>query len=565
MRQDVTGNRARELSGEPGAGAREKANIRAKQQAAVARLGEHALAGAGLGELFDECCRSAADELAADYSKVLELLPHDDLLVMRSGVGWTEGYVGSATVEGGTGSQAGYTLLAGGPVILEDVRTERRFHLSELHRVHKITSGVTVVISGVDRPFGILGAYTIEYRAFSRDDINFLQALANVLSAAIQRKRAEEEREELLREMRALAETAQMKAAELQGVLDNMLDGVFVADEQRRAVLVNRAGAALLGLRDAPLPLDLEPLLSMRRENGQPFADEHPIIRALAGQEVALEAAVVPGTAGERDISLRINAAPIRDETGRVIGAVAVTRDVTELAEWERLREQFISMAAHELKTPVAVMKGYAQALLKMGEVLPPNGRKMLGAIDRGSDRIDRIVRDLLDISRFHVGELALVIQPVDLAAVVRAIVEKVALGLPKHRIRLSAPGAALVMGDRTRIEQVVLNLLDNAAKYSPDGGEIEVRIDEVDLQTVVSVTDHGLGIPLDKQGRIFERFFRAHVGTPQDFGGMGVGLYISRELIARQGGYVWFESKPGEGSVFHFSLPTAGSGETGE
>jgi signal transduction histidine kinase len=114
-------------------------------------------------------------------------------------------------------------------------------------------------------------------------------------------------------------------------------------------------------------------------------------------------------------------------------------------------------------------------------------------------------------------------------------------------------------MGDRDRIARVVHSLLDNAVRFSPRGGAIEVRVERGELEARVSVADHGLGIPLDRQARIFERYYRAHAGTPEDYGGLGLSLDLSREIVTRHGGRIWFESTPGEGSTFHFSLPAAG------
>ena len=534
---------------------------RARQQAAVAHLGEHALSGAGLTALLDEGAAAAARELAADYSKILELLPDGERLLMRAGVGWKDGYVGSAFIEAGTGSQAGYTLLSDEPVVLEDAAAEDRFAMPALHHEHHITSGVSVIISGREHSFGILGVYTSSQRSFSEDDIHFLQSLANVLATAIERKRAEEERELLLAEVRQLAETSQSRAAELQGILNNMLDGVFVSDLKGRITLVNNAGIGMMGLRgEQPVGLgiaDLQSVLGMSHLDGRAFGqDERPLTRALAGETVILEDAIIFSPESRRRSFIRTNAVPIRHDDGKIMGAVAVTRDVSALIELEQLKDQFISVAAHELKTPVAVMKGFAQALLRTDDNMPPARRKMLDAINRGSDRIDRVVQDLLDISRFHAGRLDLVMEKIYLPDLVEQVADRESLSATKHQIRLTDASPVVVLGDRDRLEQVVVNLIDNAMKYSPGGWDVEVGVRLAGKDAVVQVSDRGVGIPREKQGHIFERFYRAHTGTAFDYGGMGVGLYISKEIVGRHGGRIWFESREGEGSVFSFSLP---------
>jgi signal transduction histidine kinase len=181
----------------------------------------------------------------------------------------------------------------------------------------------------------------------------------------------------------------------------------------------------------------------------------------------------------------------------------------------------------------------------------------MLEAINRGADRIDRIVRDLLDISRLYQGSVDLRKENVDLAALVNEVVALKILTAPRrHRIQLVAVDHARVRGDRDHLVQILNNLIDNAVKYSPKGGAVEVAVRRRGDEAVVSVSDQGIGIPKSKQARIFERFYRAHTATRHDYGGIGIGLYLSREFVERLGGRMWFESEEGRGSVFYFSLP---------
>ncbi|MCC6443242.1 MAG: PAS domain S-box protein [Armatimonadetes bacterium] len=164
----------------------------ARQQAAVARLGQRALAGKDLESLLDETVRQVADILEVEYCKVLELLPDGESLLLKAGVGWEKGLVGSATVGADSDSQAGYTLLSRTPVVVEDLLTELRFTGPALLHNHKVISGMSVLIQGLNDPYGVLGAHTTQKRTFSKDDVNFLQAVANMLGTAIERKKSEE-------------------------------------------------------------------------------------------------------------------------------------------------------------------------------------------------------------------------------------------------------------------------------------------------------------------------------------------------------------------------------------
>jgi signal transduction histidine kinase len=248
----------------------------------------------------------------------------------------------------------------------------------------------------------------------------------------------------------------------------------------------------------------------------------------------------------------------------RAAVAVDNARLYRDAQEGIRVRDEFLSTAAHELKTPVAIIKGYAQLLRRR---LPPqqSGRdkRALDALDAECDRINRLVQDFLDVSLAEEGRFELRRERHDLADVVAAVVEQMQATTSTHRLSLLERRRSVIDIDKGRVEQVLVNLLGNAIKYSPLGGEISVRVavgagPAGAAEAVVSVRDSGIGIPLDKQGRVFERFYRAHAGTAHEYGGMGIGLHLSRSIMLLHGGRIWFESEDGRGSTFSFSLPLA-------
>lgn len=247
----------------------------------------------------------------------------------------------------------------------------------------------------------------------------------------------------------------------------------------------------------------------------------------------------------------------VRNRTEMQQLAEAATQRANELAEFERLKDQFIRVAAHELKTPVAVMKGYAQLLLRGDATEVRKGP--LDAIVRGSNRIDRVVQELVDVSQLALGTMALATERVDLSDLVREVVEH-GRDSSRHHLRVETEPDACVRGDAYRLRYVVSNMLDNAFRYSPHGGDIDVSVRVEGDTVLVSLEDHGVGIPATRQARIFERFYRAHTDTPYDYGGIGVGLSISREIVRRQGGEMGFRSTEGSGSTFWFRLPREAS-----
>ena len=219
---------------------------RVRQQAAVVQVGQCALGLDDLLVLMDEACVVVAETLGVEYCKVLELLPDGNSLLLRAGFGWKEGLVGREKVSAGTQSQAGYSLLSNQPVIVEDLRTETRFIGPPLLCEHRVVSGMSVIIPGRDRPFGVLGAHTVKRRVFSKDDIHFLESVANVLSEAIERKRTEQALRENEEQLRL---TLQFN----QAVMANMGEGLYVLDTKGLVTYINPTAERLFGWSSAEL------------------------------------------------------------------------------------------------------------------------------------------------------------------------------------------------------------------------------------------------------------------------------------------------------------------------
>ena len=368
-----------------------------------------------------------------------------------------------------------------------------------------------------------------------------------------ERKRVEEERGRLL-------EGIQQRSAELQAILDSMAAGVVACDSSLRITLMNDAATRMLRIApgESCSVHELMERLQMRFPDGRRTRlEELPLIQALSGGVLTQATVVLDVPGGPRETHVQSNAAPIRDSEGRIVAAVVVFQDVTGSIELDHLKDEFLKVTAHELKTPVTIMKSYAQLALRQGEALPPHLRKTLEGINRGADRIDRIMRDLLDVSQVYLGRLQLQLTVLDLRELLEQTTGQLGVNASKHHVRLRAERPARVRGDRYRLEKVILTLLDNAVRYSPEGGDIDVSLTVEGGEAIVAVEDRGIGIPAVGQSRIFERFYRAHSGTDQDYGGLGVGLYISKQLVQQLGGRMWFLSEEG-GTRFMFSLPLA-------
>jgi signal transduction histidine kinase len=224
-------------------------------------------------------------------------------------------------------------------------------------------------------------------------------------------------------------------------------------------------------------------------------------------------------------------------------------------------RDAFLSIAAHELKTPLTSLLGYTDLLRRRAERdgLSERDARALAVVSNQAGRLNRMITSLLDLSRIQTGQLSIERGAVDLRALLERVVNEVQPTLSDHTLSLELPDEALVVeGDELRLEQVFQNLIQNAVKYSPEGGAVLVEAARHEHSARVAVTDQGIGIPADSLPRLFSRFYRASNASSQNISGMGVGLYVVREIVSLHGGTVDVRSREGQGSTFAVILPLA-------
>ena len=258
-------------------------------------------------------------------------------------------------------------------------------------------------------------------------------------------------------------------------------------------------------------------------------------------------------------LDIRVSAAPLHDVEGRVSGLVAMFSDITETRRIETTKATFLSMVSHELRTPLTSIIGYADL---MGQIdlreKPELFAQMLAKIRERGNTMRGLIDDLLDLSQIQSGPLRLVPANIDLAVVVRDAASQAEMS-PIHELVIEAPdGLPCVFADRERIVKVVRSLISNAVKYSPDGGQVGVTVTAGDDRIMVAVSDQGIGIDAADVQQIFERFTQADMSDTRTFGGVGVGLFLAKQIVTEHKGTLEVASRPGEGSTFTFSLPVA-------
>jgi PAS domain S-box-containing protein len=239
----------------------------------------------------------------------------------------------------------------------------------------------------------------------------------------------------------------------------------------------------------------------------------------------------------------------VRD--GERVAMISAIRDITERKRAERVQQDFIAMASHDLLTPVTVLRARAQLLQRRQTY----DEASVASILEQASRMERLITDLREMVRVEGGRLALRRESIDLGEIVQEAVTRARTQGTKHALRIEAPQSPIVgFWDRDRLGQVLDNLIGNAIKYSPEGGEIAIRVEATDAEGLVRIEDHGIGIARDVLPRLFERFYQGQ--DPGASTGLGLGLYISRMLVESHGGRIWAESEPGQGSTFVVSLP---------
>jgi len=324
-----------------------------------------------------------------------------------------------------------------------------------------------------------------------------------------------------------------------------MTDAVVATDRHGRLILLNRAAADLLRT-DSARALD-RPAREMIRGDRLPAMLEE----ATAHGRVTAEE-LPPGSVGDRVVE--VHCAPYRDDRGEVIGAVAVLRDVTELRQSERLRRELTANVSHELRTPLTSIKGFTETLLDGAVRDEETCRRFLTIINSEADRLVKLVDDLLDLSQLESKRATLDLRPVDVAALVAYTVDKLRPLAQYSGLRLDQ-----VTADRDRLEQVLTNLIDNALKYTPAGGRVDVRVVPSNGEVEISVSDTGKGIGPDDLPHVFERFYRADRSRTRGSGGTGLGLAIARHIVEAHGGHIRVRSLLDEGTTFLFTLPQNG------
>ncbi|HAO6016608.1 TPA: cell wall metabolism sensor histidine kinase WalK [Listeria monocytogenes] len=335
----------------------------------------------------------------------------------------------------------------------------------------------------------------------------------------------------------------------LNAIVQNLVSGVMLINVDKQVIMTNRTMYQILGETEI---------------TGKPF---YEVIKSFALSQL-IEGTFETKTIQQKEIILYFpremildaSVSPILGENGEITGIILLLHDITQIRHLENVRSEFVTNVSHELKTPVTALKGFAETLLDgamYDEVLL---KKFLTIIKEESDRLHRLIMDILALSRIEQNPVAENVELVDVDEVIEQSARTIFEMATEKNIRVTIPektsGSVMIETDRDKLQQIIINLLSNAINYTPVDGKVEVKLIEQEAEVIIEVTDNGIGIPAKDIDRVFERFYRVDKARSRHSGGTGLGLSIVKHLVENCGGRIEVESQEEVGSTFRVTLP---------
>lgn len=451
--------------------------------------------------------------------------------------------------------------------------SESSYYLDLQSRVRQVEEELGITLGQVvglpllfeNELLGIIFLFRAEY-AFTEMDWEFLQGFAHQAAIAVRNAR--------------LYDQLETERSRLATIIDNSADGILILDDDRRVVVMNQALSAMVGMTEEEVQgRQCHEVLPLENVVGEDLCQPGVELDALGETGARCEGDLVRPGGGR--VTFSITYTPLIDEdSGQLVNIIVSLHDITQFREEEEIKSTFTSIISHELKTPVALIKGYAQTLARPDANWDADvARQSLQIIEEESDRLEALIDNLLDVSRIQASGLRLDFSDVDIEALVRKVADAYQTQTDVHQIEVDFPHRLpLVWGDEERLRQVFTNLVGNALKYSPSGGLVRIggwteqRVDgrtepvsapagEPDApdRVVTYVADQGIGIPKDELSQVFERFYRVDSGLRRSTAGSGLGLFLAKAIVDAHNGQIWVRSEVGKGTTFFVALPVSG------
>lgn len=483
-----------------------------------------------------------AAELVADRPMLLALFDSQRVLKVED----ARGFAGGGTerlLEDPKGNPIYVSASAVLPVIIADAAEDERFR-PFLERMG-FASMIAVPLYASASVIGVLACFSQLKGAYDDDAARVLLTLSSEAALALEKA--------------SLYQTTLQDKTKIEAIINSLTDGLMVIDRDANLVLANPFVARLIDLRPDGYDTPLGDLIE-RSRYGMEFQE--------ASYAEALSMVLEGGESYKHEMVLlsdpptifQVYWVPLKEEGGRVSGAVILLHDITDFVELDRMKSEFISIVSHELKTPLTSIKGFVRLLSaeRVGPVTAKQ-RHYLDIVQRQTESLTMLINDLLDLSKIEAGIIEVQSAPVSLASVTGEVVQHLEGMAGEKGIGLHVEIPAdlpPVCGDSDRLGQVFMNLIHNAIKFTPKGGSVRVKAGLIGEECLVRVSDNGIGISQQDLPRIFDKFYQVDSSTTRQQSGTGLGLPITRQLVTAHGGELWVNSALDKGTTFSFTLP---------
>ncbi|HET7009953.1 MAG TPA: ATP-binding protein [Anaerolineales bacterium] len=499
-------------------------------------------------DVLDRILEQTARLTGTDRCAIIALDRRTDTFRVKASRGLSQTYIDRLRIDPSQpDSPAMRAIRSGEPIQISDTEADPSFRdQRQRSRAEGYRALLAVPLLAPHASPAALVVYQREPHVFTEREVRLVWSFANHAAMAIENAELFARSDEQLQE----------ETHRLEALIQSLADGLVLEGPTGRVLYANRRLADLTGISPEELPrLTGEQIRARLLEAAEDLEAARRSIE-LALKDHLPQKIVLRGSDGGVPATLRLRAFDVTDSTGEVIGRGMILRDVTRDAELDRMKDSLVATVSHELRTPLAAIKGYASTLLARDVTWAPEAqREFLEIIGRETDRLSLLVDDLLDLSRLEAGNLIVARESWSLLELIEAADRGTRPSLG-DRLKVEVPpDLPMVPVDRRRIESVLRNLLENAARYA--GGEAIVRVSAVheDSRVIVRVEDDGPGIPESEIDRVFEPFFRLDRGLVRRGSGAGLGLSISRGFVRAHGGDIWIEKRP-RGACLAFSIP---------
>ncbi len=496
-----------------------------------------------LGEILAGALGTTLEVIGEESGDIFLVDEETGDLLLHTHQGLSEAFVAAESVIGHGECICGQAIRSGRIDVITDLATHPARSREACLR-EGFQSCIRLPLLARGEVLGLLNIQSRAARHFTADDMELLTAIGNQIGIAIANAQ--------------LIDDAERRRATLDSVMNSLVDGLILVDKRGRIAYMNPRAEVLL---DLPAPAMMGQMLdTMDRELVGRLAQPEAVFAQLRAATADLHStpAVEFTVSAEDTRTLQARFFSIQGTGGGSLGLGLLLRDITREKELDQMKSQLLSTVSHELRTPLASIKGFATTLLRQDvEWDEGSRREFLSIISEESDRLAELISNLLDMSRIEAGTLRIETEPMDLHPIIEETATEFQMMTRDHTIQtLLPPVLPPVVADPRRARQVLRNLVENAVKYSPNGGPITISAQVRTDHLQVSVADQGIGIEPQQLDHIFDRFYQVDSASTRRVGGSGLGLSICEAIVEAHHGEIWVESQPNLGSIFHFTLP---------